>query len=41
MTGGQRVDNAKAKQELGWAPEVPDCSTGAARIAAHYRREAA
>ncbi|MGH3318774.1 MAG: hypothetical protein ACRDN9_01110, partial [Streptosporangiaceae bacterium] len=41
MTGGLRVDSAKARRELGWVPRVPTYREGVAEIAEHYRRAAA
>ncbi|HEY9290014.1 MAG TPA: NAD(P)-dependent oxidoreductase, partial [Microlunatus sp.] len=41
MTGGLRVSNAKARDELGWTPNHPTYREGVAEFAEHYRRQAA
>ena len=41
LTGGLRVSNARAKRELGWAPQAPTYRDGVAAIADHYRKAAA
>ena len=41
MTGGLRVSNAQARDELGWAPEHPTYRDGVAALAERYRRQAA
>lgn len=40
MTGGLRVNTARAKHELGWAPQVPTYLNGVAELAEHYRQAA-
>ncbi|HET7357570.1 MAG TPA: NAD(P)-dependent oxidoreductase [Nocardioidaceae bacterium] len=37
MRGGVCASNAKARRELGWAPQVPSYRDGVARIAKHHR----
>ena len=41
MTGGLGVSTAKAREELGWAPQLPTYREGIAALARHHRGRAA